>query len=542
MARVEQTETPAQLADRNASAPKGRKDKVVRRELCSVKSAGTRTFGVIDVGARGDGDGSGPHGGDGIYAPLAAEVDGGAGAGAGQYLYAICEVPVTFTAAADEGAAADDDAAAHRGFARFGVVLADCGSGDVRFAEFVDDRTRSRLRTLMTRCPPAEVLYERDPAPAAGAGAGSSSSSSSAAKSAGGLVGGRRPGLSDATKRVLASGAALTAVKSPLAPGAEFLPAAETHDEVLMLPYTKPAAVAAARDAGAAVVPALPNAVGRALATDPHDVAMRDYFAVEADDVPSSAGSAGAGAGSSSSSAAGGGAPSPAAVAARFRGCAVVRCPDGKTRALPRVLADVMERARADGFVTPPSVPLTHGAAVEGRDVPPSSLALSAFGAVVWYLRRALVDHAVLSMRRFSTYAHADGHEGSLATSSLEAALAGAATAPSSSAAAAAASSEGGDVDMADGSTGGGELPPRGEGTGVPHMQLDGAALANLEVLENSDTGGRAGTLIRALDTTVTTFGRRRFRQWLCAPLLRPQDIEDRCVAVADGREVGRWQ
>ena len=50
VARVEQTETPQQLKERNASAAKGvKKDGAVRRDLCGIKSRGTRTGGVLDV-------------------------------------------------------------------------------------------------------------------------------------------------------------------------------------------------------------------------------------------------------------------------------------------------------------------------------------------------------------------------------------------------------------------------------------------------------------------------------------------------------------
>ena len=65
-------------------------------------------------------------------------------------------------------------------------------------------------------------------------------------------------------------------------------------------------------------------------------------------------------------------------------------------------------------------------------------------------------------------------------------------------------------------------------------MTLDGTALLNLEVLENTYDGGREGTLRGCLDACVTPFGKRRFRQWLCAPLFRPVDIEDRLLAVED--------
>ena len=64
-------------------------------------------------------------------------------------------------------------------------------------------------------------------------------------------------------------------------------------------------------------------------------------------------------------------------------------------------------------------------------------------------------------------------------------------------------------------------------------MTLDGPALENLEIMENSE-GGVVGTLLAALDHCTTPFGRRRLRQWLCRPLCRVEDITARQDAVAD--------
>jgi DNA mismatch repair ATPase MutS len=50
--------------------------------------------------------------------------------------------------------------------------------------------------------------------------------------------------------------------------------------------------------------------------------------------------------------------------------------------------------------------------------------------------------------------------------------------------------------------------------TGAP-LQLDDRALSVLEVLEGS-LGGVEGSLLAALDRTVTGPGRRRLRAWLC--------------------------
>ena len=68
-------------------------------------------------------------------------------------------------------------------------------------------------------------------------------------------------------------------------------------------------------------------------------------------------------------------------------------------------------------------------------------------------------------------------------------------------------------------------------------MALDGAALENLEILENGE-GGITGTLLGSLDHCVTPFGKRRLREWLCRPLYRVQDIQMRQNAVKDLIEV----
>lgn len=64
-------------------------------------------------------------------------------------------------------------------------------------------------------------------------------------------------------------------------------------------------------------------------------------------------------------------------------------------------------------------------------------------------------------------------------------------------------------------------------------MALDGAALENLEILENAD-GGLVGTLLGSLDHCVTPFGKRKLREWLCRPLFKTEDIFRRQDAVED--------
>lgn len=65
-------------------------------------------------------------------------------------------------------------------------------------------------------------------------------------------------------------------------------------------------------------------------------------------------------------------------------------------------------------------------------------------------------------------------------------------------------------------------------------LVLDGQTLQNLEVLHNSRDHTIHGTLLELLDQCSTPFGKRLFKKWLCYPLLRVKDVEDRLTAVDD--------
>ncbi|PRP74153.1 hypothetical protein PROFUN_06478 [Planoprotostelium fungivorum] len=65
-------------------------------------------------------------------------------------------------------------------------------------------------------------------------------------------------------------------------------------------------------------------------------------------------------------------------------------------------------------------------------------------------------------------------------------------------------------------------------------MALDGQSLQNLEILNNSRDGGEEGTLLRLLDHCKTSFGKRLFTKWLCFPLLKAADIEERLKSIDD--------
>jgi DNA mismatch repair protein MSH6 len=63
-------------------------------------------------------------------------------------------------------------------------------------------------------------------------------------------------------------------------------------------------------------------------------------------------------------------------------------------------------------------------------------------------------------------------------------------------------------------------------------LVLDGQTLINLEVFANTFDGGQEGTLFTLLNRCVTPFGKRMFRQWVCHPLADPVKINERLDAV----------
>ncbi len=65
------------------------------------------------------------------------------------------------------------------------------------------------------------------------------------------------------------------------------------------------------------------------------------------------------------------------------------------------------------------------------------------------------------------------------------------------------------------------------------HLLVDPVTLKHLEIVEGSD-GGRAGSLLAELDTTITPMGGRLLRAWLLRPLVALEPIRDRLDAVED--------
>lgn len=65
-------------------------------------------------------------------------------------------------------------------------------------------------------------------------------------------------------------------------------------------------------------------------------------------------------------------------------------------------------------------------------------------------------------------------------------------------------------------------------------LVLDGQTLANLEIFQNSHDGSTDGTVFKLLANSITPFGKRLFKRWLCHPLRRIQDINARLDAIED--------
>lgn len=63
-------------------------------------------------------------------------------------------------------------------------------------------------------------------------------------------------------------------------------------------------------------------------------------------------------------------------------------------------------------------------------------------------------------------------------------------------------------------------------------LVLDGQTLINMEIFSNSFDGGSEGTLFQLLNRCITPFGKRMFKQWVCHPLVDATKINARLDAV----------
>ncbi|KAJ5622287.1 DNA mismatch repair protein msh6 [Penicillium herquei] len=63
-------------------------------------------------------------------------------------------------------------------------------------------------------------------------------------------------------------------------------------------------------------------------------------------------------------------------------------------------------------------------------------------------------------------------------------------------------------------------------------LVLDGQTLINMEIFANSFDGSAEGTLFQLLNRCITPFGKRTFKQWVCHPLMDAKRINARLDAV----------
>ncbi|PYH47363.1 mismatch repair ATPase MSH6 [Aspergillus saccharolyticus JOP 1030-1] len=63
-------------------------------------------------------------------------------------------------------------------------------------------------------------------------------------------------------------------------------------------------------------------------------------------------------------------------------------------------------------------------------------------------------------------------------------------------------------------------------------LVLDGQTLINMEIFANSFDGSSDGTLFQLLNRCITPFGKRMFKQWVCHPLVDANKINARLDAV----------
>jgi len=426
VARVEQTETPEMLKERKNQAGKGKKPMVVNREVCSVTTAGTRTFCFMD-----DSSALATEGG------MGAEATGGIGP-----LIVIKETLVESNGSCEDDGDADGDDGSVKPVCEYGVAIVDAVRGTVTLGQFADDVLRSRMLTLLTNFAPSEILIE-----------------------------GGTNGASDTLKSLLDSTAATSAV-----------PARIGYVNLKEIPPRSNALDGEARKKFDRPTPTIhPWDVDETLA----ELHRRSYY----------------------------------------------------PRASRKEPAKYDKNDPGKGTARWPEI--LRSCVVGG-----ASLALSAFGAALFYLQRGLIDDDILTMGIVKAYippAAASGHNA--ATEMLQK-----------------LSTEEqrkqGGIEVTDGDQEESSAPPSAPSkpsagidftslapdeaeaiameAQIDHMALDGTTLANLEILANSHSNTAAGSLWSKINYAKSPHGSRLLRAWLLRPLFRKVDIDRRADAVEE--------
>ena len=150
-----------------------------------------------------------------------------------------------------------------------------------------------------------------------------------------------------------------------------------------------------------------------------------------------------------------------------------------------------------------------------------ANLALSSFGATVFYLQSNLVDDEILSMGIVKAYIppnSGDTANAPLAPDELQNVYQHQAR-----------ENEG--VNLVETQE---DTAYTAEEATIDHLALDGTTLSNLEVLHNLSSGSSKGSLLSKIDYTNSPHGCRLLRAWLLRPLFIKAEIDRRADAVAE--------
>ena len=128
------------LKERNDSAGKGKREKVVARELCSVLSSGTRTYchlddlSLLEDSSSSSSNNSSNNSSSSVLMCIKEVLNS--------------EVNSTTTIPTDV-------------LSEYGICCVDSVLGTITIAQFQDNKQRSRLRTMLARYRPSEILLEK---------------------------------------------------------------------------------------------------------------------------------------------------------------------------------------------------------------------------------------------------------------------------------------------------------------------------------------------------------------------------------------------
>ena len=128
------------LKERNDSAGKGKREKVVARELCSVLSSGTRTYCHLDDLSL-------------LEDSSSSSSSNNSSNSSSSVLMCIKEV---LNSEVNSTTTIPTDV-----LSEYGICCVDSVLGTITIAQFQDNKQRSRLRTMLARYRPSEILLEK---------------------------------------------------------------------------------------------------------------------------------------------------------------------------------------------------------------------------------------------------------------------------------------------------------------------------------------------------------------------------------------------